>query len=279
MGRGRDFRGPQKRGFDEGGEPRWPDQAPPSGGFGGGYGGGGGGFGGGGGSGGGFGGGGFDRGPARGGAAPVATGPERDATVKWFNKEKGFGFVELGDGSGDAFLHIRAVEAAGHADLMPGTRLSVTTAQGQKGPQVTSVTSVDTSTAEAPAPRRELRPRTGGFGGGGGGYGAGGGGGYGSGGGGYGGGGGGYGGGGGGAGGGGRFASGPSVEMSGTVKWYDPAKGFGFVSVNDGGKDVFVHRSALSRAGLESLAEGQQVTLAVVDGQKGREAQSINVED
>ena len=273
MGRGRDFRGPQKRGFDESGEPRWPDQAPPSGGYGGGYGGGGGG-------GGGFGGGGggFDRGPAR-GAAPVASGPERDATVKWFNKEKGFGFVELGDGSGDAFLHIRAVEAAGHADLMPGTRLTVTTAQGQKGPQVTSVTSVDTSTAEAaPAPRRELRPRTGGFGGaGGGGYGAPSGGGYGGAGGGYGGGGGG--GGYGGGGGGGRVSSGPSVEMNGTVKWYDPAKGFGFVSVNDGGKDVFVHRSALSRAGLESLAEGQQVTLAVVDGQKGREAQSINVED
>lgn len=260
MGRGRDFRGPQKRGFDESGEPRWPDQAPPSGGYGGGYGGGGGGFGGGGGGFGG-GGGGFDRGPSR-GAAPVASGPERDATVKWFNKEKGFGFVELGDGGGDAFLHIRAVEAAGHADLMPGTRLTVTTAQGQKGPQVTSVTSVDTSTAEAPAPRREFRPRTGGYGGAGGGFG-GGGGGY----------------GGGAGGGGGRFASGPSVEMTGTVKWYDPAKGFGFVSVNDGGKDVFVHRSALSRAGLDSLAEGQQVTLGVVEGQKGREAQSINVED
>ncbi|MBE7200385.1 MAG: cold shock domain-containing protein, partial [Parafilimonas terrae] len=259
-GRGRDFRGPQKRGFDESGEPRWPDQAPPSGGYGGGYGSGGGGFGGGGGGFGG-GGGGFDRGPSR-GAAPVASGPERDATVKWFNKEKGFGFVELGDGGGDAFLHIRAVEAAGHADLMPGTRLTVTTAQGQKGPQVTSVTSVDTSTAEAPAPRREFRPRTGGYGGAGGGFG-GGGGGY----------------GGGAGGGGGRFASGPSVEMTGTVKWYDPAKGFGFVSVNDGGKDVFVHRSALSRAGLDSLAEGQQVTLGVVEGQKGREAQSINVED
>lgn len=231
----------------------------PSGGYGGG------GFGGGG---GGFGGGGFDRGPSR-GAAPVASGPERDATVKWFNKEKGFGFVELGDGSGDAFLHIRAVEAAGHDDLMPGTRLTVTTAQGQKGPQVTSVTSVDTSTAEAPAPRREFRPRTGGYGAGAGGYGDRDRGGYGGGGGGY----------GGGGGGGGRFASGPSVEMSGTVKWYDPAKGFGFVSVNDGGKDVFVHRSALSRAGLDSLAEGQQVTLGVVEGQKGREAQSINVED
>ena len=169
MGRGRDFRGPQKRGFDEGGaEPRWPDQAPPSGGgYGGGFGGGGG----------------FDRGPSRAAAAP--SGPERDATVKWFNKEKGFGFVELADGSGDAFLHIRAVEAAGHADLLPGTRLTVHTAQGQKGPQVTDVTSVDTSTAEA-APMRDARPpRTGGFGGGdrfggggGGGYGGGGGGGY-----------------------------------------------------------------------------------------------------
>ena len=257
MGRGRDFRGPQKRGFDEGGaEPRWPDQAPPSGGgYGGGFGGGGG----------------FDRAPARAAAAP--SGPERDATVKWFNKEKGFGFVELADGSGDAFLHIRAVEAAGHADLMPGTRLTVHTAQGQKGPQVTDVTSVDTSTAEA-APMRDARPpRTGGFAGGDrfggdrGGYGAGAGGGdrYGS--------------AGGGDRGGGRFSSGPSTEMSGTVKWYDPAKGFGFVSVNDGGKDVFVHRSALSRAGLESLAEGQQVVLGVVEGQKGREAQSINVDD
>ena len=258
MGRGRDFRGPQKRGFDEGGaEPRWPDQAPPSGGgYGGGFGGGGG----------------FDRGPSRAAAAP--SGPERDATVKWFNKEKGFGFVELADGSGDAFLHIRAVEAAGHADLLPGTRLTVHTAQGQKGPQVTDVTSVDTSTAEA-APMRDARPpRTGGFGGGdrfggggGGGYGGGGGGGYGDRGGDR------------GGGGGGRFASGPSTEMTGTVKWYDPAKGFGFVSVNDGGKDVFVHRSALSRAGLDSLAEGQQVVLGVVEGQKGREAQSINVDD
>jgi CspA family cold shock protein len=245
MGRGRDFRGPQKRGFDEGGaEPRWPDQAPPSGG----------GFGG---------GGGFDRGPSRAAAAP--SGPERDATVKWFNKEKGFGFVELADGSGDAFLHIRAVEAAGHADLLPGTRLTVHTAQGQKGPQVTDVTSVDTSTAEA-APMRDARPpRSGGFGGGDR-FGGGGGGGY----------GGGY---GDRGGGGGRFASGPSTEMTGTVKWYDPAKGFGFVSVNDGGKDVFVHRSALSRAGLDSLAEGQQVVLGVVEGQKGREAQSINVDD
>src|SRR5205807_2243932 len=54
--------------------------------------------------------------PAWGDAAPrmpIASGPPQDATVKWFNPEKGFGFVELADGSGDAFLHIRVVESAG----------------------------------------------------------------------------------------------------------------------------------------------------------------------
>jgi CspA family cold shock protein len=89
------------------------------------------------------------------------SGPEQEATVKWFNPEKGFGFAELSDGTGDAFLHIRAVEATGHSELEPGTKLVVKVAAGQRGPQVTEVVSVDTSTAE---PRQARRP--GGFGGG-----------------------------------------------------------------------------------------------------------------
>src|SRR5215210_7656709 len=205
-----------------------------------------------------------------------SSGPEIDATVKWFNPEKGFGFVELSDGSGDAFLHIRAVEAAGHSELQPGTKLTARVAQGQKGPQVTEISNIDTSTAQPAAPRGG---GGGGYGGGGGGYGGGGGGGD--------GGGGGYGG-----GGGGGFGqrpprrtpyqseprfNGPAEEMSGTVKWYNPAKGFGFVAVESGGKDVFVHRSALMRAGLQDLIEGQRVIVQVVDGQKGREAASISL--
>lgn len=204
-----------------------------------------------------------------GGARPMG-GPPVDATVKWFNPEKGFGFVEVEDGSGDAFLHIRAVEAAGHAELQPGTRLQVRTAQGQKGPQVTEVISVDTSTAQAPA------PRSGGFGGGGGGFGGGDRGGF----------GGGPGGmrrppraGGFGAGGGGPRHSGPTTELMGTVKWYNPTKGFGFIVAEDGGKDVFIHRSVLMRANLPDLVEGQPVRMGVVDGMKGREAATIELAD
>ena len=66
----------------------------------------------------------------------AAGGPETEAKVKWFNAEKGFGFVELTDGSGEAFLHIRPVEAAGYSALEPGTTLVVRTGQGE-GPQVT----------------------------------------------------------------------------------------------------------------------------------------------
>ena len=186
-------------------------------------------------------------------------GTEAEATVKWFNGTKGFGFVELSDGTRDAFLHMQAVRNAGYESLDPGTKLRVKVAEGQKGPQVTEVMSVDTSTAQPQAPRAP-----GGFGDRGG----------------YGGGGGdrGYGGGGGGAGGGRPYdPSEEGAEMGGTVKWYDPAKGFGFVVPDEGGQDLFVHRSALARAGLHELHDGQRVTIKVVTGRKGPEVGSIAV--
>src|SRR5262245_62802599 len=91
-------------------------------------------------------------------AAP--SGPAIDAIVKWFTPDKGFGFVELADGSGDAFLHIAVLQAAGHEAVDPQTKLSVQVGQGQKGRQGTAVRSVDTSASGAPrAPaRRPPRP-------------------------------------------------------------------------------------------------------------------------
>jgi len=171
-------------------------------------------------------------------------GPEHDATVKWFNPEKGFGFVALSDGSGDAFLHANTLSQAGHSSVSPGATMRVRIGQGQKGRQVSEVISVDESTA---TPTRSGM-RSAGMGGGG-----------------------------------GAPArrgppTGPSVEMRGTVKWYNATKGFGFVAPTEGGKDVFVHASALQRAGITQLAEGQSIMMDVVQGAKGPEASAIRLD-
>jgi len=172
----------------------------------------------------------------------VPTGPERQAKVKWFNGEKGFGFVELTDGSGEAFLHISIVETAGHAALESGTTLTVRVGQGAKGPQITEITAVDTSTAEPSSrgPRPSSRPpRERSFD---------------------------------------RPPTGPAEEVEGQVKWYDPKKGFGFVAV-DGSKDVFIHRSVLAREGINDLAEGQRIHMKVVPGAKGLEAIGLTLKN
>lgn len=214
MSKGKDFRGQRRRGFDDdifsSHEMRGirPARAPSSS---------------------------FSREPAQ------VEGPAVDATVKWFNADKGFGFAELADGTGDVFLHVAVLQTSGHQSVAPGAKLRVNIGQGQKGRQVTRVLEIDESTAsESPPPRRPPM-------GGGGPRGP-------------------------------RMAPDPStaVEMSGTVKWFNGEKGFGFVTANDQGKDVFVHISVLNRAGLNSLAEGQSVTMRVVETQKGREAISIS---
>jgi len=86
------------------------------------------------------------------------SGPPVRAVVKWFKPERGFGFVELTDGSGDAFLHATVLERNGIAAVQPGETLEVRVAPGQKGPQVTEVLSVDTSTAAPAAARRPAYP-------------------------------------------------------------------------------------------------------------------------
>jgi len=164
------------------------------------------------------------------------SGPPVQAVVKWFKSEKGFGFVELSDGSGDAFLHASVLGRLGVTQVQPGETLEVRIAQGQRGPQVTEVLNVDSSTATPP------RPRTGG---------------------------------------GFRQSERPPLEPtsqeSGTVKWYNATKGFGFIVRDGGGKDVFVHASALQRAGLTSLNEGQRVVVDIAEGYKGPEAAGIRL--
>lgn len=197
----------------------------------------------------------YDR-PQRGGfraSAPEITQRNITATVKWYNPEKGFGFVTPEDGSPDAFLHASAVQFAGHDSLPEGTTVVCDLSRGPKGPQVAALHSVDKSTAQE-------RPSRGGGGGGGYGERRGGGGGY---------GGGGY----------DRYgeSSGGGEVVDGTVKWFNVTKGFGFIAPDNGGKDVFVHVKAVERSGLSGLQDGERVRITVRQGQKGPEAERIEL--
>jgi CspA family cold shock protein len=156
--------------------------------------------------------------------------------VKWYNPDKRYGFVELSDGSGDAFVHATALLNIGISTLQPGETLELRVALGQRGPQVTEVISVDSSTAASPRPpRKNFRSQSD------------------------------------------RQPLEASVQEMGTVKWYDAAKGFGFIVRDGGGRDVFLRASALQRAGITDLSEGQRVFVGVLEGRKGPEAASIQV--
>ncbi len=67
-----------------------------------------------------------------------------------------------------------------------------------------------------------------------------------------------------------------SNEVTGTVKWFNEEKGFGFIEV-EGSKDVFVHHSGINGTGRKTLYEGQNVSLEVTQGQKGPQAENVTV--
>ena len=66
---------------------------------------------------------------------------------------------------------------------------------------------------------------------------------------------------------------------TGTVKWFNPTKGFGFIVPDGGGKDVFVHISAVEQAGMRSLNEGQRVSFEVASDRKGEKAVDLTAAD
>ena len=204
-----------------------------------------------------------------------------EAKVKWYNGRKGFGFV-LGPDGQDVFFHASALTEAGidqpdTDDILvceigsdrQGRRLVTRITELKRGPGGGGGGARGGFGDRPPRrdfggpgggfgdrpPRRDFGAPSGGFGAprGPGGFGGG--------------------------GGGDRGprrnfdeGTGPVYPLNGTVKWFDQVRGFGFVTPEDGGQDVFLHSSVLTRAGRTDLAQGEKVSLDVRDGQRGRQA-------
>jgi CspA family cold shock protein len=182
-------------------------------------------------------------------------------TVKWFNTAKGFGFIQPDDGGSDVFVHVSAVEQAGLHALNEGDQVQFELEQDRRSGKLSAGQLVVTAQGAAPARRSggggfDRGPR-----GGGGGYGErsfdrGG-----------------FGGGGGGA----RTPGTISGSGSGTVKWFNPTKGFGFIQPEGGGQDVFVHISAVEQAGLRGLNEGQLVAYDLEQDRRSGKTSATNL--
>jgi CspA family cold shock protein len=208
-------------GFGGGGGGGFGDRA----GGGGGYGGGGGGYRGGGGGGGG---GGFRGGGGGGGGMPPQVVGEGKGVVKFFNPQKGFGFIVRDDGGDDVFVHISAVEQAGLTDLADGQPLEFTLVD--RGGRI-SATNLRIEGEPMAVERAERGPQ--------------------------------------------RQLTGE--KASGTVKFFNAMKGFGFIQRDDGQPDAFVHISAVERAGIPTLNEGDRLEFELEVDRRGKTA-AVNLQ-
>ncbi|MBV8165273.1 MAG: CspA family cold shock protein [Alphaproteobacteria bacterium] len=186
---------------------------------------------------------------------PPAATDRLTGAVTWFSASKGFGFIKPADGTEDVFVHVSVVQRAGLDGLREGATVTCEVAPGKKGRQVVRLLDVNDETAVAPDAGhggehgggehggfRPRPPRP--FGGAGGSYGA----------------------------------PQPAGEPGeGTVKWFNATKGFGFITPDTGGKDVFLHASVVRRAGLMEVQPGQRVRYTAVEREKGPEARTLEM--
>ncbi|GAA1728894.1 cold shock domain-containing protein [Isoptericola hypogeus] len=135
-------------------------------------------------------------------------------TVRWFDADRGFGFIDLGNESEDLFVHASEIVGDdGPKQLREGQTVEFEVGEGDRGPQARRVRVTGDRAADAP------------------------------------------------------------VGVLGSVSWYEPAKGYGFVTPDDGREEIFVHSSAIVTGGV--IAEGQRVAFLVVEGEKGLQADHL----
>lgn len=150
------------------------------------------------------------------------------AEVKWYNPNKGFGFVQPSGGGGDAFLHASVLGQAGYQELGEGDMVTCDIASGARGPQVVAIHQVERAEQQPGSWSRPQDDRL-------------------------------------------------LETVDGTVKFFDAGKGFGFVTPDGGGKDVFVSARILTRAGLGTLEADQRVRVTTRLGPKGPMAEDLTL--
>lgn len=136
------------------------------------------------------------------------------ATVRWFDSEKGFGFLDLGDGADDLFVHASEIVADDNRKVLrEGQEVEFDLGEGDRGPQARNVRIT------------------------------------------------------------GEYAADTPLGVLGTVSWYEPGKGYGFITPDGGDAEIFLHSSAIVGGGV--VREGQRVAFLVVPGEKGPQADHL----
>jgi cold shock protein len=182
------------------------------------------------------------KGPFPSSQQPPMETDQLSGAVTWFSTSKGFGFIKPADGTEDIFVHVSVVQRAGLESLREGATVNCEVAPGKKGRQVMRLLDVDDSTATPESADGGFRtgPRPPRAG----------------------------------------FAPAPAGDPGeGAIKWFNATKGFGFITPDIGGKDVFLHASVVRRAGLMDVQPGQRVRYTAVEREKGPEARTIELTD
>jgi CspA family cold shock protein len=163
--------------------------------------------------------------------------------VKFFNGAKGFGFIAPDDGGADIFVHVSAVERSGLDGLNEGDQVNYEIEADRRSGKPAAIDLQVTGSSPVTRPPRAAAPR--GF----------------------------------------ERRDGPARggtreqvgAGSGVVKWFNPTKGFGFIQPNGGGQDIFVHISAVERAGLSSLSEGQTISYDLEQDRRSGKSSATNL--
>lgn len=165
------------------------------------------------------------------------TSPVR-AKLKWFNGQKGFGFVIPDGDDNDAFLHVTTLQRAGANTIGEGADMICHLSRGPKGAMVTEVTEILSYGTSSGGAVTQISPPINNN----------------------------------------DSNENEDISvMTGTVKWFKDDKGFGFIIPEDGGKDIFVHKACLDLCHLPALDAGQKVRVTLRSVAKGREAVEVSL--